>query len=133
MYQILIGILIGHLTMSADAMTYHLITQPDLEQRLRSGYIYEPSLESEGFIHNATLPQVVPAANRHFRGKSNTLLLEIEETLLDYPLRYDYVERHNEYFPHIYGPINWSAVVNSYSMLVNADGSYALPLELSKP
>ncbi len=121
---------VGLVACTSQAAIYHLITKSDLEQRVKNEYIYEPSLESEGFTHNATLPQVVPAADRHYKGMKDTLLLEIDEKLLTYPLVYDYVERHNQYFPHIYGPINLSAVVKIHVMSVNSDGSYSLPKDL---
>ena len=130
MKSILLIVTASLLTSTSQAAIYHLITASDLKQRLKNAYIYEPSLESEGFIHNATLTQVVPAANRHYQGKTDTLLLEIDETLLKFPLRYDYVERHNQYFPHIYGPINFSAVVKVFVMPVNSDGTYHLPGDL---
>ncbi len=130
MKSILIIFIMGLLTSASQAAIYHLITESDLKQRLKNDYIYEPSLESEGFTHNATLSQVVPAANRHYKGKRDTLLLQIDERLLQYPLRYDYVERHNQYFPHIYGPINLSAVVKIYVMPISDDGTFRLPRAL---
>lgn len=63
----------------------------------------------------------------------STLALDVPlNTRLTYPLRYDYSEKHNQYFPHIYGPINLSAVIKIYEMPKNSDGSFRLPDELQE-
>lgn len=119
------------MSLKATATIYHLIGEADLKTRVVDGYLYEPSLETEGFIHGATLLQVVSAADRHYKGVS-TLLLQIDEAILTSPLRYDYAEKHKQFFPHIYGPINLSSVVKTYEMPTNPDGSYRLPKELQQ-
>lgn len=124
--------LVFFMSLQATATIYHLISEVDLKERVINGYLYEPSLKSEGFIHGATLPQIVPAANRHYKGINKTLLLQIDETRLTYPLRYDYSEKHNQYFPHVYGPINISSVTKIYEMPTNSDGSFRLPDELQE-
>ncbi len=111
----------------SSATTYHLIGEQDLRLRTANGFIFEPSLKTEGFTHCATLLQVVAAANRHYKDIERTLLLKIDEKKLIYPLRYDYVESHKQYFPHIYGPINVSAVQQVFLMPRNSDGTFRLP------
>ena len=111
----------------SSATIYHLIGQQDLKLRTVKGFIFEPSLQTEGFTHGATLSQVVAAANRHYKDIERTLLLKIDERKLIYPLRYDYVERHKQYFPHVYGPINMSAVQQVFLMQRNSDGTFRLP------
>ena len=130
MKNILAFFTLGLLTSTSQAKIYHLITKSDLRQRITHQFLYEPSLKLEGFTHNATLNQVVPVANRHYKGMQDTLLLEIDEKLLKFPLRYDYVEKLGQHFPHIYGPINLSAVVRIHPMPVNSDGTYRLPKNL---
>lgn len=119
-------------SLKTNASIYHLISDVDYKVRVINGSLYEPSLESEGFTHAATVTQVVPVANRHYKRFAKVLLLQIEEDLLTYPLKYEYVDRHNEYYPHIYGPINLSAVIKIYEMVKDKDGNFLLPDELTK-
>ncbi|OQW50836.1 MAG: hypothetical protein A4S09_10945 [Proteobacteria bacterium SG_bin7] len=124
---LLVSIVMLSMTRSSLGSTYHLIGEDDLRSRTRDGYIFEPSLETEGFTHAAKLDQVVAAANRHYKNVNRTLLLKIDESKLIYPLVYDYVERHKQYFPHIYGPLNLSAIEQIFLMPRNADGNFRLP------
>ncbi len=114
-------------TVKSEAVVYHLIRETDLKQRIQNGFIFEPSLKTEGFSHCATLLQIIPAAHRHYKGVKDLLLLKIEERYLIYPFRYDYVAKHAAHFPHVYGPINLSAVKKVFKMQINSDGSFRLP------
>ncbi|MEK6772675.1 MAG: DUF952 domain-containing protein [Bdellovibrionota bacterium] len=115
---------------NSEADVYHLISEGDLKQRTQNGFIFEPSLKTEGFAHCATLLQIIPVTHRHYKGVKDLLLLKIEERYLIYPLRYDYVAKHATYFPHIYGPINLSAVKKVFKMQINSDGSFRLPKDI---
>jgi uncharacterized protein (DUF952 family) len=71
--------------------------------------LYEAdTLATEGFIHCSEPHQVVDTANVLFRGRPDLVLLVIDPTRLDAPLRYEASKRGT--FPHIYGPLNVSAV-----------------------
>ena len=81
MKNILAFFTLGLLTSTSQAKIYHLITKSDLRQRITHQFLYEPSLKLEGFTHNATLNQVVPVANRHYKGMQGLVprLVEIHE------------------------------------------------------
>ena len=91
-------------------MLYHLISADDWESATRAG-IYRPdSLGTEGFVHLSERDQVASTASRFFAGRSDLLLLEIDETRVTSEIRREDLYGHGS-FPHLYGPLNLLAVV----------------------
>jgi uncharacterized protein (DUF952 family) len=90
------------------ALVYHLVT-PDAWQTGGEEYRAD-SLAAEGFIHCSFGPQVAAAGNKFYSGKQDLLLLHIDPDQLTSPLRVE-PSGSGELFPHIYGPINRSAVL----------------------
>jgi uncharacterized protein (DUF952 family) len=70
------------------------------------------TLEQEGFIHcSATMEQVEGVLSRYYADVDDELvLLVIDPGLLDAPVRLE--PAGEEFFPHIYGPIQPSAVID---------------------
>ncbi|NUT36842.1 MAG: DUF952 domain-containing protein [Hamadaea sp.] len=67
------------------------------------------SLEEEGFLHaSRDLDQAEGVRLRRYADVEDLLLLVIDDTLLDAEVRW---EGSAELFPHIYGPLPVSAVV----------------------
>jgi uncharacterized protein (DUF952 family) len=86
------------------------------------------SLASEGFIHCSTAQLVHLPATTLARGRTDLVLLEIDETLLPEPPRYepgDPSDPASPLFPHIYGPIPLAAVIGIREWLPEPDGSFA--------
>lgn len=94
-------------------MIYHVTTTTQWEEAKAVGFFEEPSLHTEGFIHNSTEAQVEGVIKRYYSGKKNLILLHIEEMLLTSPLKYEMAASINEMFPHIFGVINIDAVVKT--------------------
>ena len=89
-----------------------------------------PSLESEGFIHCSTLDQLVEVANYLFRGQRGLVLIVIDPDRVISPIRYEDAGN-GELYPHIYGPLNPSAVVAVEPFELNVDGTFVLPKRLN--
>jgi GrpB-like predicted nucleotidyltransferase (UPF0157 family)/uncharacterized protein (DUF952 family) len=112
----------------AAPVVFHITTGTVWEAARRAG-VYEPaSLATEGFIHLSDLEQVVRVADRAFCGTPDLVLLCVASARLDVPLRYEHVEEAGERFPHLYGPLNVDAVVQTIA-LVEGSGGFALPRE----
>lgn len=94
-------------------MIYHICRKPAWEQALQKGIYDTPSLDTEGFIHNSTLKQVAGVLQRYFKGETGLVLLHIDETLLTSDLKYELAPSVNEFFPHIFGPINLEAIIKT--------------------
>lgn len=92
-------------------MIYHVTTQQSWKEALKKNSYEHASLAKENFIHACSREQLSGVLNRYYQGKTDLLLLHIEETKLSSTLQYDHSPSVNETFPHIYGAINIDAVV----------------------
>lgn len=97
------------------AHVFHITTRPDWEEALRTG-TYTTStagrtLAEEGFIHACRRDQVQDVFTRYYTDVDEELhLLTINPARLEAEVREEVVGA--ETYPHIYGPINTSAVVS---------------------
>jgi uncharacterized protein (DUF952 family) len=90
---------------------YHITTPEAWADAQQAGAYRHPSLDDEGFIHASELEQVLPTADRHYRGVGGLLLLQIDPDRIDVPLRYEIARTNGESYPHIYGALSLKAVV----------------------
>lgn len=93
-------------------MIYHITHQHAWQKAQQQGYYTHPSLQTENFIHASTKNQVEETLQRYYKNDTNLVLLCIDETLLNSVLKYELATSINQEFPHIYGVINTSAIVN---------------------
>jgi uncharacterized protein (DUF952 family) len=87
---------------------FHLVT-PAAWERTGAGPYRAESLASEGFIHCSHRDQVARIANSFFAHEKELLVLEIDVGVLNSPVREEDAGS-GERFPHVYGPIDRSAV-----------------------
>ena len=94
----------------------HLTTSEDWARAQRSGsYTVSTrgrTLEQEGYIHCSEPHQVEPVRRRYFDGVPDLVLLEVETDLLTAPWRSEQLPGASEPHPHVYGPIDLTAVVD---------------------
>ncbi|HKD99222.1 MAG TPA: DUF952 domain-containing protein [Micromonosporaceae bacterium] len=99
-----------------------------------SGHYAADSLPTEGFIHCSDLDTVLLPANAIARGRTDLVLLEIDEARLPSAPRRepgDPGDPSSPLFPHVYGPIPVGAVVAVYDFPCRPDGSFDLPAPLA--
>ena len=89
---------------------YHLTAVEEWEDAQDKGIYEPPSFKREGFIHCCTEEQLAGVQERLFKGQENLIKLTIDPALLTEKLQYDRDEEQQQEFPHIYGPLNLSAV-----------------------
>lgn len=89
---------------------YHITAKLDWQAAQRAGEYRASSLEAEGFIHCSLANQVTATGERYYKGITDLVLLEIDDTRLSSGVRYEPAPTGEE-FPHIYGPLNLDAVV----------------------
>jgi uncharacterized protein (DUF952 family) len=117
----------------------HIISQTEWTSAQESDKYEAPSLHSEGFIHFSTADQVLRVANAFYRGHDDLLLLVVDPDKLNAELRWEdpvhpgvhMDTAQSEVFPHLYGPLNFDAVVNIVPMPASSDGAFQLPDGLS--
>ena len=68
------------------------------------------SLASEGFIHFSRWSQLAATAGRYYAGVPDLVVLVVDAVALD-DLRVELSPSTGETFPHLYGPLPVSAVV----------------------
>jgi uncharacterized protein (DUF952 family) len=94
---------------SADVIC-HVTDQVAIDQA--AGGVYQcASLQTEGFIHCCTENQLAGVLQRYYQGVTGLKLLTINPALLSAGLVYENTVGGEEKFPHVYGPINMSAVI----------------------
>jgi uncharacterized protein (DUF952 family) len=115
-------------------MILHITTQIDWEKALKDGEYTAPSLQLEGFIHCSTLKQTTDTANIFFKGQNGLILICIDENKLTSECKYEdpsggghHDPNVGSLFPHVYGPINISAVIKVLDFPPDENGSFALP------
>lgn len=107
----------------------HITTRADWDTAQHMGAYRAASLGTEGFIHCSALAQVVRTADRFYHGQQNLVLLVIDPAKLQADLRYEAAD--HDLFPHIYGPLNFAAVIDVVPFPPQEDGTFALPKPLT--
>jgi uncharacterized protein (DUF952 family) len=108
---------------------YHIATAAAWAQAQRDGQYTRSTLDrtlaQEGFIHASTAAQVTRVANAFYRGVPDLLLLVIDPDRLDAEVRYEPVPGQPQPYPHIYGPLNLGAVVQTRPFRPDPDGQFS--------
>ena len=120
-------------------MMFHLVTEEDYRSR-NDGTSYLPSnFDENGFVHCALEPSVIPVANEYYANISeNLLLLKIDPLKLASQTKYESALPEKGFgslhtasspvFPHVYGPIENSAV-ECIGILIKGESGYDWPKE----
>lgn len=108
----------------------HITQTTQWEQAKATGIYYNNTLDSEGFIHCSTIPQVEKTANAFFVNQTGLILLCINSEKVQPEIKYEAVGE--EKFPHIYGALNIDAVFDAIDFPPESNGKFKLPEKLAK-
>jgi glutathione S-transferase len=120
--------------MSSDGLAglYHIALPADWERARESGsYVTSTrgvTLADEGFIHCSRRHQVEATANRFYGDIAEVVLLTIDESQLDAPVVDEDLYETGESFPHVYGPIPVSAVIDARAWTQAPDHIFHSPI-----
>jgi uncharacterized protein (DUF952 family) len=107
---------------------YHIATAADWAQACQDGeYTMSTrgrTLAQEGFIHTSAAGQVALVANSFYQGEPDLLLLVIDVARVAEEIRYEHVPGQAQPYPHIYGPLNLDAVVQTRPFRPAPDGRF---------
>lgn len=92
-------------------LIYHIVAVTDWAKQDSQPDYEATSLQTEGFIHLSTKEQVDGVLNRYYQHVPDLLLLHVDVHKLTHELRYE-TATNNDQFPHLYGPLNKTAVVD---------------------
>ncbi len=111
---------------------YHITTREAWDAAQKAGRYTAPSLASQGFIHCSTRDQVLPVAEKFYKGQTGLILLAIDSARLTSNVKweppFDGAPPSGvsavELFPHIYGPINLDAIVRVLDLELASNGRF---------
>ena len=105
---------------------FHITTRAAWDEAQASGRYTADSLQTEGFIHCSQAEQVTWVANTRFRGRTDLVLLHVDEAAVGAEVRRENLEGGTTLFPHIYGPLPVRAVMQVTPMTPSPDGTFEL-------
>lgn len=96
---------------------YHIL-EARVWEKVKESSSYSPdSLSKEGFIHLCDKSQIARVLERYYKNKSNLILLHIDPVKLRNELKYEQVYDNEALYPHLYGPLNLSAIKKAEPLL----------------
>jgi uncharacterized protein (DUF952 family) len=89
-----------------------------------------PDDRRDGFIHLSAADQLRGTLDKHFAGQQGLVLLEVDTDRLRNDLKWE-KSRGGALFPHLYAPLDLTAVVSVMKLELSEDGSHLLPVEVN--
>ena len=80
----------------------------------------------DGYIHFSTAAQVPGTAAKYFVGQKGLFLIAVDADALGDKLKWE-PARGGELFPHLYGELEFDAVISVMDLPLRSDGSHAIP------
>ncbi len=110
----------------ADAI-YHLADAAAWPEATASGQYHGTAFDrQDGFIHFSSESEVRASAAKHRAGRSDVVLVAVDPTLLGAALKWE-PARGGVLFPHLYGPLDLSAVLWALPLPLGPDGVHQFP------
>jgi uncharacterized protein (DUF952 family) len=109
-------------------MIYHFCPWTDWVAASHQPSYRAGSLTTQGFIHCSPLDALHEPATLLARGRTDLVVLEIDEAKLDPPAVWEDADPptpDGRQFPHVYGPIPVAAIVRTFPLVPAPDGSFA--------
>jgi uncharacterized protein (DUF952 family) len=115
---------------------YHITGGEAAAQARQSGEYRAESLESQGFIHFSQIHQVLGVANNFYTGQTGLVVLVVDTDRLKAPLKFEPPVHPGTpavdvpadgLFPHLYGPLNFDAVLRVVDLPAGPRGDFELP------
>ena len=95
-----------------------------LANRCFSGSIDD---KRDGFIHLSTSIQLAETLSKHFRDKDSIVVAEVDAEKNSELLKYE-LSRGGNKFPHLYGNLELSSIINYWTLSPDDKGAYDLSI-----
>ena len=102
----------------------HCMKESVWKERREKAFWGQRDLEKYGFLHCSSIAHFWRVAPNFKEVIEPLVLVCIDETKLAAPVRYEDLDGCGRAYPHIYGLVNQSAVVQVLPFLKDADGNY---------
>ena len=98
---------------------YKLLAREAWEQALGVGVFHGSAADlADGYIHFSTAAQLQETARRHFAGRQDLVVLEVEDHDLGPALKWE-VSRGEQLFPHLFAPLQTSLVLSAEAFVAD--------------
>jgi len=106
---------------------YKIADRMMFERSLAAGrFLGAPIDQKDGYIHFSTAEQLAETLRLHFAGATDLVVFSVSAPALGDALRWE-ASRGGALFPHLYGELPMSAVLEKARVDVPADGKVVLP------
>ncbi len=124
------------------SLIYHITTRNASLEARQSGSYRTESLAADGFIHFSQRHQVETVANAFYAGHNDLVILVVETSRLHVDLKFEppvhpsgaaaaAAPSSSDLFPHLYGPLNFDAVLSVVDFPPGPDARFHLPAALT--
>ena len=100
-------------------LIYRIISEKEWNEN-KNKQIYEPEeLARDGFIHFSLKNQLIDVANAVYQEYEKLIVLEVDTEKLTHPesLKIEDLYHYGVDYPHLYSPLNLSAIVAQFEMV----------------
>ncbi len=110
-----------------SALIYKICPEPLWRAAAAAGrFEGAPNDRADGFIHFSSADQMRETAALHFAGQTDLVLVAVDTDALGNALRWER-SRGGALFPHLYGPLQLSAVRRVEKLPLGPDGAHVFP------
>lgn len=110
-----------------DRLVYKIAPRPLWEAAEATGVFAGASIDFEdGFIHLSSGAQVKETARLYFAGQTDLLLIAVDTAAVGDALKWE-ASRGGDLFPHLYAPLEFSAVEFVVPLPLGPDGAHQFP------
>ena len=81
----------------------------------------------DGFIHLSTSIQLAETLSKHFHGQDSIVVAEVDSEKNSELLKYEFSRGGNK-FPHLYGNLELSSIINYWALSPDDKGAYDLSI-----
>ncbi|HSK12840.1 MAG TPA: chorismate synthase [Phnomibacter sp.] len=100
----------GMIARVVEEPIYHITTHDAIEAAEKSGTLIAGSLETEGFIHCSEAWQLPGVVERFYKDVPGLRVVQLSPSKLSAKLVYEKAADTDDWFPHVYGPLDRDAV-----------------------
>lgn len=112
---------------SLSSNIYKIVSRASYQEALERGVYTHESLYKEGFIHFSFKNQILEVARKHFAQETDLILMEVDAGALVKPMVAEDLKNKGVLYPHVYGDVNLSAIVQVFPFEKDNRGEFLLP------